>query len=63
MKTRRRSTIEQGNMLARLRAGGGTGPDPRFREVLRERLVAAAGDRDEECRNRRREEGRGEAVD
>ncbi|SNS32882.1 hypothetical protein SAMN05443665_1002355 [Actinomadura meyerae] len=50
-------------MLARLRAGGGTGPDPRFREVLRERLVTAAGDRDEECRNRRREEGRGEAVD
>ena len=31
-------------MLARLRASD-AGPDPRFRAVLRERLVAAAGDR------------------
>ncbi|CND99342.1 Uncharacterised protein [Mycobacterium tuberculosis] len=49
-------------MLARLRAND-TGPDPRFREVLRERLMAAAGDRGEDRRNHRRDDGRGEAVD
>jgi hypothetical protein len=49
-------------VLARLRAND-TGPDPRFREVLRERLMAAAGDRSEDRRNHRRDDGRGEAVD
>ncbi|GAA1849017.1 hypothetical protein GCM10009736_14430 [Actinomadura bangladeshensis] len=62
MKTRRGRTVERGDVLARLRAGG-PGPDPRFREVLRERLMAAAGDRGEDRRNHRREDGRGEAVD
>jgi hypothetical protein len=62
VKTRRGRISEQSDVLTRLRASG-TGPDPRFREVLRERLVAAANDRSEECRNHRRDEGRGEAVD
>ncbi len=54
--------MERGDALVRLRASG-AGPDPRFREVLRERLMAAANDRSEECRNRRGDDGRREAVD
>ncbi|WP_344887795.1 hypothetical protein [Actinomadura meridiana] len=60
--TRRGKIVEQGNALARLRASD-AGPDPRFRAVLRERLVAAAGDRAEDRRNHGRSDGRGEAVD
>jgi hypothetical protein len=60
--TRRGKIVEQGNALARLRASD-AGPDPRFRAVLRERLVAEAGDRAEDCRNHGRSDGRGEAVD
>ncbi|TDC55716.1 hypothetical protein E1281_11105 [Actinomadura sp. KC345] len=44
MRTGRGKIAEQGNVLARLRASD-AGPDPHFRAVLRERLVAAAGDR------------------
>ncbi|WUI00106.1 hypothetical protein OHR68_42645 [Spirillospora sp. NBC_00431] len=62
MKTRRGKIVQQGNALARLRASE-PGPDPRFRAVLRERLVAAAGDRDDDCRNHGRGDGAGEAVD
>ncbi|MFI0484282.1 hypothetical protein [Actinomadura sp. 9N215] len=62
MKTRRGKIVEQGNVLARLRASD-QGPDPRFRAVLRERLVAAAGDRSEDCRNHGRGDGHGEGVD
>ncbi|WP_433474847.1 hypothetical protein ACQPZP_40155 [Spirillospora sp. CA-142024] len=62
MKTKRGKISERGNALARLRASE-TGPDPRFRAVLRERLVAAASVRSEDCRNRGRGDGGGEAVD
>jgi len=62
VKTRRGRTAERGEALARLGASR-AGPDPRFREVLRERLMAAANDRSEECRNHRRDGGHGEAVD
>jgi hypothetical protein len=60
--TRRGKIAEQGDALARLRESA-AGPDPRFRAVLRERLMAAASDRSEDCRNRDRSEGHGEAVD
>jgi hypothetical protein len=62
VKTRREKIAEQGNVLARLRAGDPR-PDPRFRAVLRERLVAAAGDRSEDRRNPGRADGHGEPVD
>ncbi|TDD37150.1 hypothetical protein E1287_09450 [Actinomadura sp. KC06] len=62
MRTRRGKIIEQGNALARLRASE-AGPDPRFRAVLRERLVAAAGDRSDGRRNHGRDGGHKEAVD
>ncbi|NDU72515.1 hypothetical protein GWI34_07730 [Actinomadura sp. DSM 109109] len=60
--TRRAKIEEQGNALARLRESA-AGPDPRFRAVLRERLMEAAGDRGEDGRNHGRREGHGEAVD
>ncbi|RKS70801.1 hypothetical protein BZB76_5281 [Actinomadura pelletieri DSM 43383] len=62
MRAGRGKIVQQGNALARLRVGD-AGPDPRFREVLRARLVAAAGDRSEDCHNHGRGDGRGEAVD
>ncbi|GGQ32617.1 hypothetical protein BKA00_004961 [Actinomadura coerulea] len=62
MLTRREKIAEQGNALARLRESA-AGPDPLFRAVLRERLMAAASDRSEDSRNHGRGEGRGEAVD
>jgi hypothetical protein len=62
VKTRRGKIAEQGNALARLRATDAA-PDPRFRAVLRERLMAAAGDRSEDCRNHGRVDGHGEPVD
>ncbi|SNS35954.1 hypothetical protein SAMN06265355_115162 [Actinomadura mexicana] len=60
--TRREKIAERGNALARLRESA-AGPDPRFRADLRERLMAAASDRSEDCRNHGRGDGRGEAVD
>ncbi|WP_165966818.1 hypothetical protein [Actinomadura sp. 7K507] len=75
MRTGRGKIAEQGNALARLRASD-AGPDPHFRAVLRERLIAAAGDRSEDRpdhgrfdhgrhdlgrRNDGRADGRGEA--
>lgn len=60
--TVRMKIAEQGGALARLRASD-AGPNPRFRAVLRERLVAAAGDRSDGHRNRGRGEGRGKGVD
>lgn len=62
MKTRRGKITERENAIARLRASD-AGPDPRFRAVLRERLMAAAGDRSEDRRNHGRGDGHGEAVD
>ncbi|XRQ06476.1 hypothetical protein ACN3XK_59705 [Actinomadura welshii] len=60
MRTGRGKIAEQGNALARLRVSD-AGPDPRFRAVLRERLVAAAGDRSDDGRNHGRPDrpGRG----
>jgi hypothetical protein len=62
VKTRRGKIGEKGNALALLRVSD-AGPDPRFRAGLRERLVAAASDRSEDCRNHGRTDGRREAVD
>ncbi|HEY8478248.1 MAG TPA: hypothetical protein VIL71_00320 [Spirillospora sp.] len=56
MRTGRGKIAEKGNPLAGLRVSG-AGPDPRFRAVLRERLVAAASDRGDDGRNRRRRDG------
>ena len=62
MRTRRGKIDEQGSTLARLRVSE-AGPDPRFRAVLRERLVAAAGDRTADCAEHGRGEGRHGTVD
>ncbi|WP_141580318.1 hypothetical protein [Actinomadura sp. WMMA1423] len=62
MLTKRGKIAEQGSALARL-GESAAGPDPRFRAVLRERLMAAASDRGEDCRNHARGDGGGEAVD
>ncbi|HLV71798.1 MAG TPA: hypothetical protein VKY91_03360 [Vulgatibacteraceae bacterium] len=53
-----RKIAEQGNALARLRVSD-AGPDPRFRAVLRARLVAAAGDRGEDGPDPGRRQGTG----
>ncbi|MEU8796215.1 hypothetical protein [Spirillospora sp. NPDC048819] len=62
MRSGRGKIAEQGNALARLRASD-AGPDPHFRAVLRERLVAAASDRSDDRRNHGRADGPGEGVD
>src|SRR5690606_984581 len=53
-----RKIAEQGTALARLRVSD-AGPDPRFRAVLRARLVAAAGDRGEDGPDPGRRQGTG----
>ncbi|MFD0685786.1 hypothetical protein [Actinomadura fibrosa] len=72
MSSGRKKIAEKGNALAGLRAPG-IGPDPRFRAVLRTRLVTAAaargenrrgeGRHGEECRNHGRDPGRGGSAD
>ncbi|TYB48754.1 hypothetical protein [Actinomadura chibensis] len=62
MRTRRGKNDDQGSPLARLRVSE-AGPDPRFRAVLRERLVAAASGRGEDFHNHGRREVARETVD
>ncbi|HEU5027490.1 MAG TPA: hypothetical protein VFV01_21405 [Spirillospora sp.] len=67
MRSRYDKRAEAGRRLDGLRPGrAGTaepGPDPRFRAMLRERLMTAAGDASDNDRNEAREDGRNARVD